>query len=240
MNIRRQLLKIVLPPPVPEVDGRYTMMLPADPSRDRVTDRLVELALRASTRAAGLRLDDIERREGCRNKGLNLWPGEHYRLLAAMVAELDASRIVEIGTFQGLSALAMLSSLKAGGSLVTFDVVPWRDVRPVLLRDGDFEDGRLRQEIADLSDFTVMKRHADVLQAAEFFFIDAAKDGVMERKFLENFRRLGLPKKPILMFDDTKTWKMIRIWHDIQEPKLDVTSFGHWAGSGLVDWPAAT
>ena len=29
----------------------------------------------------------------------------------------------------------------------------------------------------------------------------------------------------------------LRIWRAIARPKLDVTSFGHWTGTGLVEWP---
>jgi hypothetical protein len=29
---------------------------------------------------------------------------------------------------------------------------------------------------------------------------------------------------------------MIGIWRGIRHPKLDLTSFGHWSGTGLVEW----
>ena len=85
-----------------------------------------------------------------------------------------------------------------------------------------------------------MERYREIFQAADFIFVDAAKDGVMEQRFLDNFRKLGLPKGPLVMFDDIREWKMLRIWNDIAEPKLDITSFGHWTGSGWVDWPATS
>ncbi|MGH7312141.1 MAG: hypothetical protein ACREJV_03130 [Candidatus Rokuibacteriota bacterium] len=31
-------------------------------------------------------------------------------------------------------------------------------------------------------------------------------------------------------------WNMLAIWREIRMPKLDVTSFGHWSGTGLVEW----
>jgi len=29
---------------------------------------------------------------------------------------------------------------------------------------------------------------------------------------------------------------MLKIWRDIQEPKMDMTSFGNWTGTGFVEW----
>lgn len=47
---------------------------------------------------------------------------------------------------------------------------------------------------------------------------------------------LVLPGQPILVFDDIRAWNMLAIWREIRMPKLDLTSFGHWSGTGLVDW----
>jgi len=29
---------------------------------------------------------------------------------------------------------------------------------------------------------------------------------------------------------------MVGIWRRVTRPKFDITSFGHWSGSGLIDW----
>lgn len=234
MNIRKWLLSIVLPPPIPLRHRVYSMSIPPDASRSEPSERLVDLALNAAVRARNLKIEGAEERNMGR---MNKWPGEHYRMLAALVAELQAKTVVEIGTYQGRASFAMRSQLPPDGRLVSFDVVPWTSVQPVLLKHEDFADGRLRQEIADLRDFNVMKSHADLLQAADFILVDAAKDGEMEQVFINNFRRLGLPKGPVVMFDDIYEWKMLKIWHELPEAKLDISSFAHWTGSGLVDWP---
>lgn len=235
MNVRKLLLGMILPPPVTTNHRLYTMTIPPDVWKSRPSERLISLAVRTAARAQTLQLTELQSRAGA---VVNEWPGEHYRLLAALVAELGAKRVVEIGTFMGTSALAMLSQLPADGQLTTFDVVPWRNIPGAAFRESDFTDGRLRQEIADLQDFATMEKYCDVFQQADFIFVDAAKDGVMEQRFIENFRRLGLPKGPVVMFDDIREWKMLRIWNDITEPKLDLTTFGHWTGTGWVDWPA--
>jgi hypothetical protein len=38
------------------------------------------------------------------------------------------------------------------------------------------------------------------------------------------------------MFDDIRLMNLLSIWRGIQRPKMDITSFGHWSGTGLVDW----
>ncbi len=38
------------------------------------------------------------------------------------------------------------------------------------------------------------------------------------------------------MFDDIRLMNMVEIWNNLAKPKLDLTSFGHWAGTGLVSW----
>jgi hypothetical protein len=41
---------------------------------------------------------------------------------------------------------------------------------------------------------------------------------------------------PIVIFDDIRLMSMVYIRRSIDKPKLDITSFGHWSGTGLVEW----
>ena len=47
---------------------------------------------------------------------------------------------------------------------------------------------------------------------------------------------MELKKECIVMFDDIRMWNMIKIWRDIKRSKMDLTSFGHWSGTGMVHW----
>ena len=76
----------------------------------------------------------------------------------------------------------------------------------------------------------------DVLQKADLIFVDGSKDGISENVFIKLFDRISFENNPIVFFDDIKFEIMIKIWREIKHPKLDITSFGHWSGSGLVDW----
>jgi hypothetical protein len=166
----------------------------------------------------------------------NLWPGEHYRLLAALVTCLRPRRVIEIGTFTGLSSLAMRPFLEPGSVLTTFDIIPWDRVPGTYLTQADFDKETFVQEIADLGSFEAAQRFSPQLREAGLLFIDAAKDGVLEQNFLDNFEKIGLKRGTILVFDDIRIWAMLRIWRSIRRPKLDFTSFGHWTGTGLLEW----
>src|SRR5439155_814155 len=109
----------------------------------RPNARLLELMCRCVPLAASEDLTDISARMKDAPRWPDVWPGEHYKLLAALVRVLEPRTVIEIGTFQGLSALTLKKYLSPEGRLYTFDIVPWREVSGSALREGDFADDRL-------------------------------------------------------------------------------------------------
>lgn len=197
-------------------------------------DRLLDLIAPVVSRARRVDLGALRLRQA--PEYVHLWPGEHYRLLAALVEELRPRKIVDIGTFTGLSALAMLSALDESAALLTVDVVPWREIPHSFLSESDFADGRLSQLVCDLGQPGNAIKYAALLRDADFLFVDGPKDGCFERRLLENLRRINLKAGALLVFDDVRVWNMLEIWRSIACPKLDLTSLGHWSGTGLVEW----
>lgn len=197
----------------------------------------MELALDAVRAARNLSLPEVSGRLAEPPFYPDVWPGEHYRLLAGIVQVLKPQNVVEIGTGSGLSALSLKKCLPVGGKVTTFDLIPWTMFPGSVLREGDFfgPDG-LVQHCADLRDPRQMENYRDVVQRADLLFIDAAKDGRMESVLMENLVGIGLPRCPILVFDDTRLWNMLAFWRGLSLPKLDLTSFGHWSGTGLAEW----
>jgi predicted O-methyltransferase YrrM len=213
------------------------MLFSADDDHRQPDDFLLDLAIRAVSRARTVSVAEVVRRMKAPPYYPDVWPGEHYRLLAALVEELRPQVVVEVGTYTGLSALTMLTHLQPGGRLITFDVAPWRTFQDnTVLNDADFANGRLEQMIADLGDRATFDQHANLLGTADLMFLDGPKDGVFERRFLDQLATRPLANQPVLVFDDTRVWNMLRIWREIDRPKLDLTSFGHWSGTGLVHW----
>ncbi|HYR24037.1 MAG TPA: hypothetical protein VEP30_14055 [Chthoniobacterales bacterium] len=235
-SIQRRAVKLILPNPRPG-HGEYSMIYDTLNTSGRPSDYLIDLALRAAQEAWHTELPDLSHRvDAASNDFTGIWPGEHYRLLAALVKLLQSKRVIEIGTFSGLSALALKKFLPPDGKITTFDIVPWPLVADTFLRPEDFEDNRLRQQIADLSDPAIFESHRSLFEEAEMLFLDGPKDGVFEGKVLRHLETVQSRNPLLLVMDDIRFWNMLAIWHAIARPKFDLTSFGHWSGTGLVDW----
>jgi hypothetical protein len=202
------------------------------------TKRLVDLVAQAIPIAFDVDHSDIARDMKESPHWPLIWPGEHYRLLTALVKVLQPKLVIEIGTANGYSGLAMKKALPDDGSIVTFDIVPWNDLSTTVLKKEHFAQGKLKQVVTDLTNPQIFKQHEDLLSKADFVFIDAAKDGHMEQIFINHFKTIKFVNKPIFMFDDIRVINMIEIWNNLDLPKWDISSLGHWAGTGLVDWTA--
>jgi predicted O-methyltransferase YrrM len=230
---RNLALHWLVPPPVRTDHWEYSGVSFIEPGEEAPKE-LVLLALRAAERALSVDLSELSQRIPTGLRYPDLWPGQHYKLLAALTSILQPLQAIEIGTHAGLSALAIQRALPPQGKLSTFDIVPWKQIPDAVLRPEDFSSGQLEQIVADLSCKETAWEHAHLLRNADFIFIDAAKDGVMEWRLLEHFHEIGLKKGAILFFDDIRLWNMLAVWKSIRYPKLDVTSFGHYTGSGIV------
>ena len=65
--------------------------------------------------------------------------------------------------------------------------------------------------------------------------MDAPKDGKFEPKMIELLLKLPPKKDRILIMDDIWFDCMQPLWRSIKCPKIDITSLGHWSGTGIVD-----
>src|SRR3989440_5420855 len=204
--------------------------------RPRDNRALMELALEAC-RVAAREVDfsDLAQRPNCK-RWLTAWPGEYYKVLAGLVRVLRPAVGMESGTAEGLSALAMKKYMPEGGKVVTFDIVPWDQITDTMLVKEDFADRRLEQRLGDLADREVFEKHRELLETVEFLFIDGPKDNDFEWKLLGYLKTVKFKKPPIVVFDDTRLWSMLKFWRTLPYPKLDLTSFGHCSGTGLVQW----
>lgn len=237
--VERAAKKVFMPAPVAVRHAEYSMIVCADGAQSSPSERLFDVALAAIDAARREDLSLITARLKGRFRFPDnipeVWPGEHYRLLAGLVRTVKPRSVVEIGTAEGMSALALKKNLLPDGKIATFDLIPWRSYPNSCLEERDFQDGRLIQVVEDLGNPGVVERHRDLLQSTDLFFIDAAKDGVLERKLIRNLETLHFEGAPLVVFDDIRVWNMLAIWHELRWPKLDLTSFGHWSGTGLCE-----
>ena len=204
---------------------------PARPSR-----RLMEVALAASSVAMDVALPIYEGRASKEPHWFDTWPGEHYRLLAALVRTLKPKTVIEIGTFTGMGTLALAQELQPSGTLTTFDLLAWNSFADTWLAPVDFAEGRVRQVLHDISTPGGIEPHRALFESADLIFVDGPKDGRTEADILVNLSTLNLSRDVVIVFDDIRVVNMIDIWRRIEQPKMDLTSFGHWSGTGLIDW----
>lgn len=175
------------------------------------------------------------------NPFANAFPGDHYRLLSGLLSVLDDSstltNIVDIGTHYGTGTRVMLDYAPKA-KVTTFDVTAWDKFPTTYLTESDFacKGGRLTQHLEDLQHEDVFNRHKQLLNDADFIMCDGPKDGVFERSFLTKLSSISFAHKPRFLFlDDIRFSSEMLLWRQIQSPKADLTSFGHFSGSGLVN-----
>lgn len=235
-RIKRALLRKLLPIPVTARHAEYSVISSVDDDPARPSPRLLSLSLEAIRHAQGISLDGVENNRERSIDQLCTWPGEHYKLLSGLVAVLQPKLVIEVGTGPGGGALCIKQALPLGGKLVTFDIIGWRAHPDNVLEERDFQDGRLVQHVADLSQPSVFSSYRSLFEEAEMIFVDAAKDGIMEQHLLDLFETVSFRVAPVVVFDDIRVWNMLKLWRAVKRPKLDLTSFGHWSGTGIIDW----
>lgn len=236
MHIKDKIIRKLMPSPVKARHIHYSMLFSADDDSSRPSEYLITTAITAISNAQKVLFDDICARMKSPPYYPNIWPGEHYKLLAGLMMTLNPKIVIEIGTATGLSALSMKRYLSREAKIITFDIIDWKNYPNSCLVDGDFNDGRLIQHTDDFTDIAIVSKYRQLLESADIIFIDAEKDGVMEQEFLDNFKSIQFKNKPLVIMDDIHLWNMLKIWRNISLPKLDLTSFEHWSGTGLIEW----
>lgn len=235
-QIKNRLLWRILPLPFRCRHAEYSVIASIDDEEARASHRLLDISIEAIQYARGVDLTNVSGRMKNPPFYPNIWPGEHYKLLAGLVEAVKPRLVVEIGTSTGLSSLSMLKPLPSDSLIITFDILSWDRIPDTCLNNGDFKDGRLRQYLGNLAEPDVFAAHRELLERTDLIFLDGPKNTVFEQEFLNNVAHLNFSTKPLFVLDDIRLWNMLRIWRNIERPKLDLTSFGHWSGTGLIDW----
>lgn len=141
---------------------------------------------------------------------------EHYSLLSKISNEYHNTILYDIGTYLGLSALALSSN--QSNKIVSYDIGYFVEIeRPenVEFRIGNFytDHGLLKSPLI-------------------MFDIDP-HNGKDEREFVDYLEKNNY--KGIVIFDDIHlNVGMKQFWNSIIQEKHDYTYMGHWSGTGVV------
>jgi len=230
-GLGRRALGLKRPPGASDWRPSLIASLADDPASQQPFD--LNWILKAVAKASAIRLKEMP--------GLidsfyyNIFPGEHYRLLAGILQQLQPQLIIDIGTFTGMSARVICDNAPSTAYIHSFDLISWTNFSSHL-NIADFEANRLQQHLENLADPIVFERFFPLLNQADLIFCDAPKDGLFEPNFLALLAAAPLSSRPRwLLLDDIRFVQMVNCWRSIASPKLDLTSFGHWSGTGLVD-----
>ena len=210
-------------------------LLSLDDEPWRPTQRLYSVAHDIAGLAPRITHRSLGARPSAGRRWFEVFPGEHYHLLTAISVLLGPRIIWEFGTDTGMSALAMLEG-NALARIYTVDIAGWRTKPDPWLLAEDFADERVTQVVADMADPEFFATWGDIIAGAELIFIDGPKNGRTEQAFLARLAAVPFHRSPIVVFDDIRVINMIDIWRGIARPKMDLTSYGHHTGTGLVDW----
>ena len=146
---------------------------------------------------------------------------EHYRLLSQLSNSYDNILILDIGTREAGSALALSSNAK--NRVISFDI------------SADTEQYRVTKENIEYRIENILESPdgEKLLQEAKIILLDTLHDGTFETQFFERLKRVGF--NGLLIADDIRAYKELVAWFSaIELPKLDVTPYGHWSGTGIV------
>lgn len=235
--VAQRRIKFLLGDPPLGPDGVWLAVDPYAAYGQRPSKELIELVVDAARRASDLHPTELIDRATARSpfaEWVDVFPGEHYRLLAALTAVVEPRLIVEIGTYTGASALAFLDQAGAGCQVVTYDVLAWDEIPGTLLRAADFDGGRLEQRVVDVADPEHWRAELATFRDADLIFLDGPKDGVFEPLMMARLAGLARETDFVLVIDDIRFLEMIEAWASFPAPKLDATSFGHWSGTGIA------
>jgi len=145
---------------------------------------------------------------------------EHYKLLAYLSKGIDNGLIVELGTHNGTSSVAM--SINKSNTIITYDIEDVYSAKKpenVECRIGNIFD--LGQE--------------EVLLKANFIFLDTAHLGDFELQVYEYLRDNNYTG--FIVYDDIHWSKgMVDFWKQVPgEIKYDVTEIGHGVNDGQIN-----
>jgi hypothetical protein len=150
---------------------------------------------------------------------------EHYRLLEHFTSSVSNATILDIGTYTGLSALAL--STNPTNQVLSFDIEtkPGLPIRPNLKY---LTDNLMTPEGRAIWKETIL--------AAPFIFLDIdPHEGTREYEFYEWLR--DNEYKGFVICDDIWYFGAMQdnFWSKIpDEHKLNATYAGHWSGTGLL------
>jgi len=168
-------------------------------------------------------------------------PGkEHYLFLASLGLQLQNKKIIELGTHKGVSSIALNYGNKKNNNnntIITYDICN-------LLVPSIFDNTNIIFKMENLFDPSIRDQNMENILSSDIIFIDIdPHEGIHEFEMYSWLKDNNY--KGIILFDDIHLGighmgvytgnSMQQFWSKVDPKyKLDLTSVGHWSGTGLV------
>jgi hypothetical protein len=152
------------------------------------------------------------------NPYFDIYPKEHYCLLTNISDQLpDGTKVADIGTYDGMSALALSSNPKV--KVITIDVT---------------SDSLIIENIPNITYLLgSWEKYISQILKCEVVFFDTDHLGVQEHAFHNELVKNNYSGYAI--YDDIHLNPfMEEFWNSIEQDKIDATHIGHWSGTGIV------
>ena len=142
---------------------------------------------------------------------------EHYCMLAAIVNIISNENVVDIGTYQGCSALEMAANPNV--NVISYDITNRLKKLP--------KEDNIEYKVENLI------RTKKIPETRIIMFDVDPHDAIQEPLFMELFKSFGY--KGLIICDDIHlTTHMNDWWNSIENEKIDISSIGHHSGTGLI------
>lgn len=147
---------------------------------------------------------------------------EHYRLLTYLSKSNDNIVILDAGTSQGHSCLALAQNPK--NNIITYDIM-----------DKDFPFFREYKNI-EFKKLDINRESPEVIKSAKIILLDIdPHDGNQEKVFTDYLIKIGY-KGYVLCDDIHLNQPMKDWWNSVTIEKYDITEVGHASGTGLINF----
>ena len=142
---------------------------------------------------------------------------EHYRMLSAIVSSIQDNIVVDIGTYQGCSALAMAANENV--QVISYDIMNRLRSLP--------KEKNIEYRVENLLKTKNLPKTSLIMLDVD------PHDAIQEPMFMNLFDDLGY--KGIVICDDIHlSSHMEDWWNSIDRENIDLTSIGHHSGTGMV------
>jgi len=148
--------------------------------------------------------------------------GEHYRLLKHLSSQYNGINIIDAGTCQGHSCLALAQNPK--NKVITYDIE--RKFSNVLLEYNNIEFRNL----------DINKEDEAFIKACNLILLDIdPHNGIQETLFIKKLKEINY-KGYVICDDINLNAGMKKFWNSVEIEKYDVTEVGHFSGTGIINF----